>query len=143
MPTSLAPRSSRVRTRLAPALLVLALLVAACGGGPPILVVAPEAVAFGAIPALQPVSTTVAVRNTGGSELKIEGVRTTCGCTSATLSDDTIAAGSTADMTITFNPQAHPGVYDDFLRVVLLTTNDPTRPEVEVPVTVTVLEPGQ
>jgi hypothetical protein len=105
--------------------------------------VAPAAIDFGAIPADKPVITTVQVYNEGTAALRIENVRTSCGCTTATLSSTTIAAGEAADLQVTFDPQAHPGLYGPLLRIVYLTSNDPTQPEVEIPVSVEILAPEE
>lgn len=123
-------------------LLLLAWLLAACGGTPTIAVT-PDKIDFGAIPAAEPVTTTVQVRNQGNGTLHIRGVSTSCGCTTATLSTPEVAAGATADLQVSFNPQAHPGLYGPLLRIVYLESNDPARPEVEVPVTVEILEPEE
>ncbi len=122
--------------------MLLAGLVAACGGTPAITV-APAAIDFGAIPADSPVVTTVQVHNEGTAALQIANVRTSCGCTTATLSSTTIAAGAAVDLQVTFDPQAHPGLYGPLLRIVYLSSNDPTQPELEIPVSVEILDPKE
>ena len=131
----------RLITRMLPLVLFIGLL-AACGGTPTIAVT-PEKIDFGAIPASDPVTTTIQVRNEGSGALQISGVSTSCGCTTATLSTPDVAAGATADLQVSFNPQAHPGLYGPLLRIVYLESNDPAQPEVEVPVTVEILKPKE
>ncbi|RIK51240.1 MAG: hypothetical protein DCC57_10915 [Chloroflexi bacterium] len=122
--------------------MLLAGLLAACGGAPA-MTVAPAAIDFGAIPADNPVSTTIQVYNQGTAALRIDNVRTSCGCTTATLSSTTVAAGAAVDLQVTFDPQAHPGLYGPLLRIVYLSSNDPTQPELEIPVSVEILAPKE
>jgi hypothetical protein len=125
---------------LLPVLLIW--LLAACTAAPAI-VVEPAAYDFGGIRPTEPASATLAVRNAGDSDLEITGVSTSCGCTTANLSRTALASGETADLKITFDPQAHPGLYGPLLRIVYLESNDPTQPELEIPVTVDVLQPEE
>ncbi len=125
---------------LLPVLLIW--LLAACTAAPAI-VVEPAEYDFGGIPPTELASATLLVRNTGDGDLKITGVTTSCGCTTASLSQTTLAGGETADLEITFDPQAHPGLYGPLLRIIYLETNDPKQPELEVPVTVEVLTPEE
>lgn len=116
------------------------LLLAACTGDPE-LTVAPSEIDLGEIAADAPVTATVHVQNTGTSELHITGVTTSCGCTSAELAHDRLAAGATALLTVQFDPQTHPGLYGPVLRMVYLHSNDPAQAEVEVPLHVNILQP--
>lgn len=122
--------------------LILAWLIAACGGAPTIAV-APATIDFGAIPADNPVTTTVQVRNSGTAALRINNVRTSCGCTTATLAASEVAAGEAVELQVTFDPQAHPGLYGPLLRIVYLASNDPAQPELEIPVSVEILAPEE
>ncbi len=115
--------------------------VAAACAGTPVLQVNPDTYDFGAIPATAPVSATVQVTNGGRGVLRLGAVRTSCGCTQATLDATELGAGATANLTITFDPQAHPGLYGPLLRLVYLSSNDPQRPELEIPVHVEILAP--
>ena len=45
----------------------------------------------------------VVLRNTGDTALVIDGVETTCSCTSAALSNSVIAAGDSATVVLTYN----------------------------------------
>lgn len=121
-------------------LVLLAFVLIGCGGSPT-LAVLPATYDFGGIAADAPVTTTLQVRNTGQAELRISGITTSCGCTTATVDKMTLAPGAVTNLTITFDPQAHPGLYGPLLRMVYLQSNDPAQPEVEVPVTVEILDP--
>lgn len=123
-------------------LLLLAIVLAACGGSPA-LAVSPATYDFGAIAADAPVTTTLQVSNAGQGKLSITGVSTSCGCTTAQLEETTLAPGAVTNLTITFDPQAHPGLYGPLLRTVYLQSNDPAQPEVEVPVHVDILAPKE
>jgi hypothetical protein len=125
-------------------IVIVGILVASLLGGcasAPVLQVNPDSYDFGAIPATSPVSATVQVTNTGRGVLRIGDVRTSCGCTQATLDATELGAGVAANLTITFDPQAHPGLYGPLLRVVYVSSNDPQRPEIEIPVHVEILAP--
>jgi hypothetical protein len=131
-----------IRIRPLLLLVLLAIVLAACSGSPT-LAVLPATYDFGEIAADAPVTATLQVSNTGKGKLTIRGVTTSCGCTTATLDQTELAPGAIAKLTITFDPQAHPGLYGPLLRMVYLQSNDPAQPEVEVPVTVDILDPNK
>lgn len=117
-----------------------ALILAGCSGsGAPRIGVAPASYDFGQV-GPEPVTTVFSVRNEGRGPLRIESVTTSCGCTTAQLATDNIAPGQAADLTVTFDPQAHAGATGKFVRFVYLRTNDPQAAEVEVQITATVNE---
>ena len=121
---------------------LIALLLTACTRAP-VLTVEPSEFDFGDISAAAPVSATLQVRNQGNRALTIGDVRTSCGCTTASVAHSNVAAGQATDLQVTFNPQAHPGLYGPLLRIVYLQSNDPDHPEVEVPITVNILAPQE
>jgi hypothetical protein len=120
-------------------LLVLAL--AGCGGtgAAPQVAVSPTGYDFGPI-GPEPVTTVFTVRNEGDGPLQIESVSTSCGCTTAQIEAQTIAPGTSAALTVTFDPQAHAGSVGQFVRYVYLRTDDPARPEVELEIRADVIE---
>lgn len=121
--------------------LLLALTLAGCGlTGAPQAAVSPARYDFGQIGPDNPVTTIFVVSNPGNGPLQIESVTTSCGCTTAQISSQTIAPGASADLTVTFDPQAHAGATGQFLRYVYLRSNDPASPEVEVEIKVEVVE---
>ncbi len=121
-------------------LLSILVLLAACTGNPALTVV-PSAVDLGEIAADAPVTTAVRIQNTGTGELRITGLTTSCGCTTAKMAHDRLAAGATSQLTMSFDPRAHPGLYGPVLRMVYLQSNDPAQTEVKVPIHVTIMEP--
>jgi hypothetical protein len=118
---------------------LLILAMAGCSGGTPQAAVSPASYDFGQI-GLDPVTSTFTVNNPGNGPLQIENVTTSCGCTTAQISNQTIAPGQSASLTVTFDPQAHAGATGQFVRYVYLRTNDPTSPEVEVEIRAEVVE---
>lgn len=122
-------------------LLLLALSLAGCswGGGTPQVAVSPVDYDFGQI-GPDPVTTTFTVSNQGDGPLQIESVTTSCGCTTAQISNQTITPGASASLIVTFNPQAHAGTAGQFVRYVYLRTNDPATPKVEVEIRADVIE---
>ena len=75
-----------------------------------------------------------AVENTGTADLKIGNRVTSCGCTVAQLTSDTIPPGQRADLIVTFDADFHE-TRGEVTRLVWFATNDPTQPWVEVRIT--------
>jgi len=131
-----------IRIRSILLLVVIVAVLAACGGSPA-LAVLPATYDFGEVAADAPVTATLQVSNTGQGKLTIDSITTSCGCTTAKVDEAKLTPGSVTNLTITFDPQAHPGLYGPLLRMVYLHSNDPAQPEVEVPVTVDILDPNE
>jgi hypothetical protein len=124
-------------------------------GGSPEISVSPPNYDFGSITQRE-VSTTVQVRNDGDSDLVIEGISTSCGCTSAVLRvggrssptfgmhdnpsgwSETLLPNQAALLDITYDATLHPD-NGPVLRIVYIKSNDPARPEVEVELTANVV----
>ena len=96
---------------------------------------------FGEIPNTGPVSQTFQVRNMGQGPLTITGVSTSCGCTTAQVDRDRLGPGETANLTVTYDPQAHDGQTGRFMRVVYIRSDDPETPEASLTIRVTVTAP--
>lgn len=86
---------------------------------------------FGRIGKSQNVTAVFAVQNTGQADLVIAGIVTSCGCTTAEISNNVIPPGRRADLAVTFDPDFHE-VNGEITRVVWLATNDPALPLAEV-----------
>lgn len=67
----------------------------------------------------------VKVNNLGKSDLKIERVRSSCGCTAALMSEDIIKAGNSGDLKIELDTSNMSGKRT---RTVSISTNDPVNP---------------
>lgn len=87
---------------------------------------------FGRISDQAVVSRDFLVSNSGSAPLVIERAYTTCGCTSAEFSARVIPPGKASRVTITFDAGYHPGQEGAVRRGLVIETNDPTRPQVEI-----------
>jgi hypothetical protein len=96
---------------------------------------------FGIIPNTGPVSQVFQVRNIGDGLLEISGVSTSCGCTTAEVGSQQLAAGESTDLTVTYDPLAHDGALGEFMRIVYIRSDDPGTPEASLTMRVTVVEP--
>lgn len=81
------------------------------------------------------------VENKGSAPLLIEGVSTSCGCTTAAVEYQTILPGETATLHIEFDSGAHgPDLTGELMRQVFIMSNDPDSPEVMVEFTANVVK---
>jgi hypothetical protein len=76
------------------------------------------------------------IRNFGGSDLVIENVSTTCGCTAALLADKVIKPGGSTPLRVSLETRNYAGKME---RTVLIRSNDPEASTTEVKVSVTVV----
>ncbi|MFB6286938.1 MAG: DUF1573 domain-containing protein [Candidatus Bipolaricaulia bacterium] len=116
---------------------VLALLIVAGAGlygynqsdTPPRISIDPSTFDWGQVPNDQPVTQSFAVSNTGGQPLEIQGLSTSCGCTTAEVDQRRVPSGETTTLHVTFDPTTHADMTGDVMRAVYLRTNDPHQPE--------------
>ena len=124
------------------ALALLALLLApgdAAAAAParaPRIAVEPAAFDFGQLRPGHRVQRQFVVKNYGGADLEITNVATTCGCTAALLDRQTIKPGRSATLRVTFDTREDRGKVS---RSVLVQSNDPARPRVELKLEATVV----
>jgi len=85
-------------------------------------------------------STMFEVNNTGDEILEIGELSTSCGCTTAEISQDSISPSGSAVLTVYFDPDFHDEPLDKITRTVFIPTNDPTQQEAEVKITIDILE---
>jgi hypothetical protein len=78
------------------------------------------------------------VRNFGSADLEISGVSTTCGCTAALLDRKRIKPGRSATLRVSFDTRDERGKVS---RSVLLESNDPAKPKLELKLEATVVPP--
>jgi hypothetical protein len=95
---------------------------------------------FGDVPNDKPVSQVFEVRNVGRGKLEIGGVSTSCGCTTAEVDKHHLAPGETAELWVTYDPQAHGGATGEFMRMVYVRSDDPELSEAILTIRVTVVE---
>ncbi len=116
--------------------------------GAPSLQVSPESINLGDVSVSGgPVVVGFEIKNTGASDLVIDDMETSCGCTSASIVYDgvegplfnmrehgnnpvgwsvSIRPGDTAILKVIYDPMVHPDLRGTVTRVVTLYTNDPT-----------------
>jgi len=97
--------------------------------------VEPETFDFGKAQAGKSLRKDFTIRNFGDAELVIEGVSTTCGCTAALAAQSRIEPGGRTLLRVTFDTRTFSGKVE---RQVLVRSNDPKTPLVQVRVSATV-----
>ncbi len=105
----------------------------------PKISVDPASIDFGSVKIDQPVSREVLVRNLGQGVLKINGVATSCGCTTAKIDQNEINPGAGTKLTVTYDPRVHKET-GAILRMVYLESNDSETPEKEIEVRAKVIK---
>jgi rhodanese-related sulfurtransferase len=70
------------------------------------------------------VNTIFSLSNTGNENVMIEEISTSCGCTSAKVSENTIAPGKTISLDVFFDPNFHKEPQGRFSRTVFLQTSE-------------------
>jgi uncharacterized protein (DUF58 family) len=84
---------------------------------------------FGSVTQGQKVDHLFVVKNRGDEPLVISQIRTSCGCTAATLSAKTIPPGKTGGVKVTFDSTNFAG---QVIKTVYLDSNDPRKPAAEL-----------
>ena len=104
----------------------------------PLIRVEPEAFDFGhALPG-RTLRKEFTLRNAGASELVIQGVSTTCGCTAAIAGETRLKPGRSTPLSVSLQTRDYRGRVE---RRVLVRSNDPKTPLVELTVSATVEPP--
>jgi len=123
--------------------LAAALLLLACAAGAeekkpaPRIRVEPASFDFGdALPG-KTLRKEFTIRNYGDAPLALEGVSTTCGCTAALAGESRIEPGRSTPLRVTFETRRFSGKVE---RRVLVRSNDPETPLLEVKISATVGE---
>jgi hypothetical protein len=87
---------------------------------------------FGSMYQNEAVSHTFRIRNTGTATLKLEQVKSTCGCTAALPAQREIAPGGETDLKVTFQSGS---MRDRIVKHVHIDSNDPAQPRVTLTIT--------
>jgi hypothetical protein len=87
---------------------------------------------FGRIPNGQPVERDFYLSNTGDGDLLVQRAYTTCSCTTAEVSSARVPPGTAARVTIRFDPSLHNVAGTTVRRGLILETNDPQQPVLEI-----------
>jgi len=84
----------------------------------------------------------VSVLNQGNTNLVIEAVSTSCGCTSAQVIPAALEPGERGLLQVTFDSGAHgPEELGPVMRQVFIASNDPDQPELDFRFTAEILPP--
>ena len=67
--------------------------------------------------------------NSGNALLKIQRVRTSCGCTAALISKKSLSPGEKGELKVTFNTRGYAG---NVAKYIYVHSNDPRRPQVQL-----------
>jgi hypothetical protein len=87
---------------------------------------------FGSISSQAVVQRDFLLINNGNAPLVISKAHTTCGCTTANLTASIIPPGQASRITMVFNAGFHDVAGQTVRRGLILTTNDPDHPELEI-----------
>jgi hypothetical protein len=101
----------------------------------PRIVVEPASFAFGRVRAGRAVDKEFLIRNHGRAELVIESLASSCGCTAALTDSKTVKPGGSTPLRVTLTAPEAPGRLQ---KSVLIKSNDPARPTVEVKIEATI-----
>jgi hypothetical protein len=113
----------------------LCILVAGSVVGQPRLALSHESWDFGRVTYLSQLDFTLTVSNQGDENLRIERVKSSCGCTTAQPGKHTLQPGESTTIAVAFNTRGKDGPTDARLTII---TNDPQNPETIFPVSGTV-----
>ncbi len=80
------------------------------------------------------VTTTFSLRNTGDKPVTIEEISTSCGCTSAKVSEKVVLPGKTVSLKVFFDSNFHKEPQGKFSRTVFLQTSEGIELEAEISV---------
>jgi uncharacterized protein DUF1573 len=101
----------------------------------PRIVVEPASFEFGTVRPGKAVEKEFLVRNHGRAELVIESLVSSCGCTAALTDSRTVKPGASTPLRVTFTAPEEPGRLE---KSVLVKSNDPAHPTVEVKIAATI-----
>jgi hypothetical protein len=92
----------------------------------PIINITPTVYDFGDVSQRQGVATTFfELSNEGKTDLIIDRVETSCGCTSAKVEKEVISPGGTTTLKVYYDPSVHPDFRGAAIREIYVYSNDP------------------
>ncbi|HNU26340.1 MAG TPA: DUF1573 domain-containing protein [Planctomycetota bacterium] len=128
------PRAGLPRPRRLAAVCAAALTAATLGRGaemaPQVELSAP-ALDWGKCGHRQELTKTVVIKNAGGGQLKIEQLKSSCGCTALKIDKQTLGPNESAELSVVLSTGTLMGYLQKYLE---FHTNDPRRPVVRIPV---------
>ena len=96
----------------------------------------PTTFAFGKVLQNKTLHKDFVIRNLGTEDLKIGRISTTCGCTAALAESDVVKPGSSTTLGVDLQTRTYSGRVE---RSVIVESNDPTKPRLELVVSATVV----
>ena len=105
----------------------------------PRIVVDPVRVDLGRVLTRRILTRPIQVRNAGAQDLVIDRVTSSCNCTVAQGYDTVVKPGRSTTLRLSLDTRDTPG---RVVRSLLIHSNDPTRPQVELRVEATVVKGG-
>jgi hypothetical protein len=105
----------------------------------PRIMVAPERFDFGPVLPGKAVTREFVIRNVGSADLNLEKVQPSCGCTVATGYSPVVKPAGSTVLRITLTTPSSSG---RIVKTVLVRSNDPARPVVELKIEATVTPAG-
>lgn len=113
-------------------LLLSTFAFAAFADGTPRISFKEESHDFGKVIQGKIVEYTFTFENKGTADLHIKEVTTSCGCTAALVSANTVKPGETGQIKVSYDSQGRAGKVD---RVITVVSNDPVEPSKELTIT--------
>lgn len=101
----------------------------------PKIEISPASYDFGEIEFGKVVNYSFVVKNSGKAPLEIKRVATSCGCTTAKVSQQTIEPGQSAELLVTYDTAAMgdgPHGKGNQERIIYVKSNDPNSPQADV-----------
>ncbi len=133
-----------MKKRFISMLLLTAILLVACNSGNPQIGLEATNLDLGDVVNGEIVSREVMVWNDGTTDLVVDSVSTSCGCTQATVDPMIIPPGESATLFIEFDSGAHgPKLTGTLIRQVFIMSNDPQQEEAMVELTANILQPEE
>jgi len=105
--------------------------------GPKLEIIGGENINVGTHRRGQELSYEIQFKNSGDQDLKITGVSTSCGCSSALAGSDAVKPGETGAIKFTFNGQGMGSV----TKIVMITTNEAGSPTHNIQMTMNMADP--
>lgn len=98
---------------------------------------------FGKVKSTEVVTHSFEIKNAGSGVLKISTITTSCGCTTAKAASMSLKPGESTELIVTYNPGHHSSITPGpARRLIYIDSNDPSAPEIKIPVTAFVVKVG-
>ena len=133
-------RRSRRAAVLGSLVLVLAAGAAVAAAAKPKIAFPADSKSFGKIKQGEQATYEFVVRNDGDGPLTIKNVETSCGCTAALVSENTLAPGKSGKIKVVFNSLGYSG---EVAKYIFVDSDDPATPRAQLKISASVDVPPQ